>query len=795
MLRNYFKIAIRQLFKNKSYVVINTLGMGVALACCVAAYIFVAFNIEFNNNFDKEKTRNMAIVMAHFEHQNGTPYQNMVAPTVMAPIAANDFTGIERFTRYISNGGNISYEDKSFAESVQFADSTFFEMFDLPLISGSYESFKNKQSIFVSKELSEKIFGTEKDPVGEIISIEIRNNKMDFIVGGILDKIPLNSAFYISSLVRVENYLEIYDISPSDWGEWRDAGTVFELSDISKIDEVSEQLSTFTSIRNEMKPDATVTSYSLIPFNEPIHEDDANWSYINSKISIIPILVFITLATFILLIACFNLTNTTIALTVKRFKEIGIRKVVGARRYQVISQFLIEITIAIVLAVIAGLGLSQIIVPEFMSLWGVPYGLEDLDFVNLFGALIFLLFISSLIAGSYPAINNSRFKPVSLLKGNYRVKGTNPLTRILLVGQFSISVIVLVAGVIFTLNSRYQKNADLGYDMDNVMIVSIQGPSDYQTLKNAISTNPKIEEIAVTDHHIGYFGYTNPIKIDTSDFETTVFEIGPNYFNVLGMEIIDGRDFIVDSELDKEKAAIIDQKFVETYEIEDPLNTKIEHQGKIYEVVGVVQDHFDQLWKNSQIDNGNFYRVASKEQYRSLVARVNSPDNLLQTKIEIEEEWKKLFPNRPFLGRTQEDVVYGNINQTNRNLTIVFLFLTVLGSLLSVSGIYSLANLNIEKRTKEIGIRKALGASISNIVRLINKEFVIIMGIAVILGGIIGQILTGALLDEIYSFHIDVSIFIVALCGLLIFAVGILTTSGTIFKAAHANPVDTLRSE
>ena len=409
-------------------------------------------------------------------------------------------------------------------------------------------------------------------------------------------------------------------------------------------------------------------------------------------------------------------------------------------------------------------------------------------------ALLIILLVSALLAGAFPALNNSKFKPVALLKGVTRIKGTNPLTRILLVIQFSLSVIVLVGGVVFTLNANFQKNVSFGYDLKKIFTIQISGEQQYNQLKSSIIQNPDIEAISVTDHHIGWGSYENPIKIDTSEFRTHVYEIGANYFDAMGMKIIEGRNFIEDSQSDYDEAAIVDESFVKFHNLEEPIDTRVIFQELQYRIVGVVQDHVSNLFYNDNLEEGHFYRSARPEQYHLLIARID-PDNFKETKDYVEAEWKKLYPNKPFESRSQEDILLTGAMETNRNLTYIFLFITILGCLLSGSGIYSLANLNIEKRTKEIGVRKVLGATVANIIRLINKEFAIILSTSMVLGGIGGYFLTNILLEEIYATHIEVGIFTVILCALLIFVIGISTTSGTIFKAAVANPATTLRDE
>ncbi|MCK5102693.1 MAG: FtsX-like permease family protein, partial [Cyclobacteriaceae bacterium] len=386
-------------------------------------------------------------------------------------------------------------------------------------------------------------------------------------------------------------------------------------------------------------------------------------------------------------------------------------KVVGARRDQVVTQFLFEMTFTIFLSIIVGLAMSTILVPEFAAMWGLEYGLEDLNGINMIFTLLILLFVSALLAGAYPALHNSKFKPVALLKGATRIKGTNPLTRILLVVQFSLSVIVLVGGVIFTMNADFQKQVSFGYDLKKILTVSVQSESEYNKLKSAIQQNSKIEEISVTDHHIGWGSYTNPIKIDTAEFRTHVYEVGSNYFNTMGLKVVGGRGFIEDSKSDAKESALVDESFVAFNKIENPIDTRVIFQDQKYRIVGVVQDHLNGLFKNNDLEEGHFYRAAKPEQYHLLIARVGEND-LESTRDYIETKWKELYPHKPFESQSQEEIVFNGAMETNRNLTQIFLFITLLGCLLSASGIYSLANLNIEKRTKEIGIRKVLGATI-----------------------------------------------------------------------------------
>lgn len=793
MLKNYFKVAFRNLTKNKSYLLINTLGMGIALACCITAYLLVAFNIEFDDYLKDSDLENTIKLIHYQERDNGLIDKNMVAPMVMPPIAAEEISGISSFTRYLGDNAYVSYGNESFQESISFADEAFFDIFNFKLTAGSTKNFKDQKSIFLSQKMADKYFAGE-DPIGKLMVIEMRNKEYEVIVGGVLAKVPSNTTFSDQFLMRIENFMDVYDMRVDSWGEWRDVSVVFKLTDISQRDRVASQLDKFVKLRNKAKTDTKTVRYELIPFMDRVNVDEINWAYFNLPVSFVPLLVFITLGTIIMLIACFNLTNTTIALTVKRLKEIGVRKVVGAARWQVVNQFLIEMAITVSISVVVGLLVAQILVPEFAAMWELTYGLSDLNGVNLMITLTIILFVAAILSGAYPALFNSKFQPVVLLKGTLRIKGTNPLTRILLTLQFSLSVIVLVAGLFFTRNAAYQQKVSFGYDKENVLVVNINGENQYQRFKTVVQTNPKIENLAVAVHHFGFGSYNNPFKIDTTQFNSHIYEVGSNYFDVMGLEFISGRDFNEESQVDFQSAAIIDQNFVDQHQLSDPLNTQILFQEVTYNVIGVVENHLSDLSDPAGIKKDHFYRMAKPEQYQLIAFRTDE-DQILEVQDELEKQWKAIFPNKPFRSSLQEDIVFSGANSINQNLKKIFLFLTVLGCVLSVSGIYSLAKLNVEKRTKEIGVRKVLGASITNIVRLVNMEFAIILACAMMLGGIGGYLLTLALMEQIYTLHIPITVIPVIICGLFIFCIGIFVTSGTIIKSARISPARTLKSE
>lgn len=792
MIRNYLKVAMRSLLRNKVYVLMNTCGMGIAMACCMTAYLLIAYNIEFDAYFGDHQVQHVVKVMHHLQTSVGKPDKRLVIPIGMAPRVVQEISGIEGFTRFCNEDGIVSQGENAFHENIRFADHSFFGMFKLGLAQGSYKNFENQHSVFLSEQMARKYFG-EKNPVGETLTVEFNSKKYEVVVGGVFEKLPLNMSFHIDALMRIETYLDAHAIEPDQWDLRHTSSVLFKLTDIGRRQIIGRQMGKYCRLINDQQSDSRSVSFELVPFTTPVINGEVSQSNLRLPIPAIALIIFSTLGFIILLIACFNLTNTTLALTGKRLKEICVRKVVGSGRSQIVCQFLIEMVIIILLAIFAGLFMAQIIVPQFAMMWQLQYGLSELNKLNLLLALIVLLFIAALLAGIYPALVNSKFNPIELLKGRKGIKGTNYLTRSLLVIQFSLSVVVFIAGIVFTQNAAYQKNIDLGYDKQNLLTVSVQGGREYEQFKNEIEGNPKIQNIAGTANHIGpYTSRYSTVKLDTTVFKTNIYETGAGYFEAVGLDIVTGRDFMEDNQGDYESAVIIDENFASNHGISNPIDAQIFYNDKPYRVVGMVSNHLSGLKQTD--DSEHLYTLIPPLKYSVMVVKTGQADRL-DVRSYLEEKWKILFPGRPFESKLQEDIVHEEADGYNSNLRQIFFFITLLGCLLSASGIYALASLNVQKRTKEIGVRKVLGGSVGSIVQLLNREFAIILALAAMLGGSGGYFLTNTLLNDLYAQHIKIEFVTIIGCGVTVFIIGISTTSITIFRTAADDPTKTLRSE
>ncbi len=802
MFRNYFRVALRMILKNRSYIIINTVGLGIALACCITSYLLIAYNIEFDNFHRSEQTESIFRLHAHVVINENDPKVAVGAPRPIAPTAATDFAGIKRFTRFAGNatgGASVSYqvsdsEIKTFGEFVVFADSTFFDMFDFPLQYGSHEAFKDLQTVFINDEIAKKYFG-DANPIGETLSFGFsRGVTKQMTVGGVIGEVPVNTSLYIGIVLRFEHFEEMRDMDQPVWGDWNVPATFFELEDPSQAAAMGPLFDRFKSIRNEAFEEQEVLRYTLEPYLDKLDRNDLTWTYLNVPIPLEPLMIFVILAVLILLVSCFNLTNTSIAMTTNRLKEIGVRKAVGAHRQQIIFQFFLETVIIILLSLAVGYMVSRIIVPEFAAMWGLPYGLEDLNGANLVVALLIMVFLSSTLVGLYPAYFGTKFHTVALLRGKIRMKGTTFLTKALVSMQFAISIIVLIGGLIFIANTKYQEKIEFGYNKEELLTIGIQDEGEFRRMKAKAEEIPQIKAFAATEHQVGYSTYPNPITHLNTEYQVRHLEFGENYFEAMGFEFLQGRPIDYRKANDFENAAVVSRAFVEHLDITDnPIGQEVDIRGTKRRIVGVIEDFVDNVYVSEEPEPFIFYPTVPAR-WREIVVRANERD-LKLVNDKLEAVWKETFPMKPYDSQYQEDMLLENLRQTNANLQKIFWFLFVLGGFLSMAGIFSLASLNIAKRTKEIGIRKAMGATVENVLVILNKEFIVILLASAIVGCMGGYFGTSWLLGLIYAYHIPVTLGPVILSALIIFVLGVSTTSFTIFRAAQANPVDSLKDE
>ncbi|TAL61558.1 MAG: FtsX-like permease family protein, partial [Bacteroidetes bacterium] len=500
------------------------------------------------------------------------------------------------------------------------------------------------------------------------------------------------------------------------------------------------------------------------------------------------------MALFILLIACFNFANTSIAAFGKRLKEIGLRKTFGGQRKQLVTQFMFETLIICFLALFVGIALAEFLVPAYSSLWAyMSIELSLTKYALFWIFLLLLLLLTGFISGVYPAIYVSSFSPVNVLKGDSPFRGSGRLSSVLLTLQFSISVMSLVMGIVFAKNAEFQKTLDRGYDVDNLIAVPL--PSEYYTsFRNEIITNPKIIAAEGTQNHIGFGNYRRPIKDEEKKLEVDVLDIGPEYAQTIGLRLVEGRLF------DKSRTAadrangsiIVNQKLVNDFEWKDPVGRSITlYDTTRLTVIGVVNDFYlSGLWR---VIEPTMLKLAPDDQYGILTVRAK-PEDLPGVLEYLNSKWKSRNTNYIFGGVTQEDIMQEE-KVINGSIMKVNIFLAIAATLLSLIGMYNLVSLDIIRRTKEMGIRKIQGATVVLIMFLVSKKFLIVLFVASVLGCIGGYYLSVKLMDSIWDYFVDVRAGTLLLAASIMFVTTTVTLIFKIARAAMKNPVVSLRYE
>lgn len=793
MLKNQLLITLRNMMKNKLYLFINIFGMGISIACCIVAY----FNYDFNLSFDSHHKNAETIYRINSvrEFQNELSRYGYV-PMALGSAIRENVKDVDEVVRYSPGGGNFRIKEELFNTDLIYVDPPFFNIFTFEFIDGDISSMTDKTKIYINDELSKKYFG-EVNTVGRSITQVLDSGKVkEFVVGGVFKKQPTNSSFYADAYTHFDNQ---FGQDPEyNENSWRYRCALFvQIKDPSRVSAVASQIKPYVENNNKIREDFIMREFDVESFvgmavRDSYNEVPGTWT--NSGSPIAAVVGIGMMGIFVLLIACFNLTNTAIAISSRRLKEIGIRKVMGGMRKDLIFQFIGETMLICLISLLFGIVIAEVaLIPAFNQLW------PELKLVtDYFGKPNFLLFIvgtllfTGLLAGSYPALYISKFQPTEILKGKQKFGGTNNFTRVLLTLQFAISLIAVVCSIAFTENARFQRDFDLGFNKAGVVFTYVGSQSDCETYRNALLENPDITAISTTEHHLYSSYYIDPIKHDNKEIEVDILNIGDNYLKTVGLTLVAGRDFIKDSETDRKESVIITETIASKFGMENPLGKEIIWMDtvKLY-VVGVVRDIYTRgLWRPME---PVMFRYDSRKLENRIV--VSAPaQKITEVNKFMEAKWKEIFPNQLYGGRYMDEEIV-EANTVNNNIVKMFIFLGIIALMLTATGLFTLVSLNIIKKMKEIGVRKVLGASVGNISKVINKEFVIILCIASIVGGVAGGWMAGMLMSSIWSYYQSATIATMVLSALILFVVSALSIGFKVYNTARLNPAHVLRDE
>jgi ABC-type antimicrobial peptide transport system permease subunit len=715
-----------------------------------------------------------------------------IVPTALAPVIKEEIQEVENYVRFARTRGIIRYEDKVFNESIAYTDADFFEMFTFPLNKGDKNVFKSKTGIIISSEIAQKYFGSE-NPVGKRITLSYTGEKFqNFIVGGVTAKFPKNSSIVFDILLPYSIYQKNRNIDDSDWKSWCNAVFIQTKSNTnSKI--ITDKIRNYISFQNNANPDRKVQEFYLDPLLNIAHRahlvrgEILPFAMHPSAVYGPAVTAFLTL-----LLACFNFMNTSVAYSSRRLKEIGIRKVIGGHRRQLIAQFLGENFLLCILAFVTGMILAKWLVPVYDSLW--PDISLDLDYSNnigIFGFILVLISFTGIAAGAYPAFYISRFNPTEIIKGQQKLGNNNFFKRTMIVFQFSISIMAIISAFILSENADFQKNIDLGFEKDRIIVAPIKTYANYRLYKSEILSHPDIIETAGSSMLVGRRWSRTEVESNLIKSEVNVIDVGENYMEISDFRLLKGRFFMSDRESADKNSVVVNENFVKEFAWDSPLGKHIKMGSEEFKVIGVIKDF---LPNGLFLDVRPFFmRLTDKENYRYISIKFNSqnPESIMN---DLKITWKRLFPNLPFEGFYQDEVLLTSL-RTNDSIKTAFIYNSITTVFIACMGLFALVSLNIVKKIKEIGIRKVLGATTGKITLIVSREFVILLLISVLIGTWCGYYLMNFMLSTIFAYTVGFKLMPFFSSTVLIFLFSLLTVSYQVFKAASSNPADCLRDE
>lgn len=799
MLRNFLKVAIRNLLRNKVYVVINIFGLGLALACCIVAYL----NSKYNWDFDKNHVQVDHIYKLHMIQTNQGDLQEYgLAPMPMADAIRNDLSGVDRVFRFESHVFTVRDVtlDKVFNTSVCYADPGFLESFTFQVIRGNPMGYHELDQAIVTEEYARKFYGDE-DPIGKVLTVfDDTGMSFNFVISAVVQAAPHNSSVHFELLTAFENRFRMYDDEvKGDWSAFAQ-NTFAYFNNPEQVETVEPLLSKYLSVQQAARPDFPVSEFLFSPMNNHAQiSRDLRSDNLRDAMHPAAILTPQIMALLILLVACFNFTNTAIANSNRRLKEIGVRKVLGGSRRQLIKQFMTENLTICLIALLISIGIATYLVPLYGALWGdMKLELSLSEDIRFYLFLIALLLFTTLLAGFYPSLYISQYKPVSILRGSLSIGGAGRLTKVLLTVQFTLTVIAVFASVAFIQNARYQETLDMGFNRDQVIAVSLLSESQYEKIKASMLASPSIEQVASAKNHIGRGNYGAMLKNQDLEYNASMLDVGIGYLETMGLEIIEGRSFSKDLEAsDRKSGIIVNEKMVETFDWKEPIGQRlVVNDSTTLTVMGVVKNFYMYgFWAPVEPTGIRLKSLKFEDDgtYSYLVAKVNVND-VEEVYDYLEQEWNDKIQTSAFSGFYQDELLK-SAKETNNNILKIFVFLGAVAFILSGLGLYTLVSIHLIKKTKEIGVRRALGGSIVHIVYLIGRGYIVLLLVSSILGVALGYYLIDALIASIFDNYKAMDVFTFMIPAVLIVMVSLIIACLRTLKSALANPVESLRYE
>lgn len=785
MIRNYFKIAFRILLRNKVFSLINIIGLAIGLCSSIIVYLYVQHEFSYDK-FHNDSERIYRFIM--LEEDNGSILEHPYCRLPLGPALKSDYPEVEIVTRVRESSMNFLYDENVFPESnLLYVDTAFFTMFNFPLIEGNPESVLNSSnSIVLSKSFAKRIFG-DTDPVGK----SIRSlSGYDLMVTGIAEDAPSNTRFKFDVIAPINLFVDKGNFNFS-WNGGPEFNTYVKLK--ANINPESLNLK-FSSFFDKYLSDSDESGY--LQSIKDIHLHSSHFAFTNSEKRYSEIILFVIISVFILFIAIINYVNLSTARSIERAKEVGIKKVVGASRLILVRQFFAESYLLVLFSIFLALILIEIFLPYVNGLLNENLSLYEGKSYNVLLILAPFYIIVGALSAIYPALFLSSFKPIKVLKGGQSAKGKSKLRIALVVFQFIISSI-LISGTIYSVQQLdYILNKDRGYDQQNLMAIYLSSKTLRQkqnVIKNEILNLSGVVNAAASTNYPGYdFTANGYLPEGFSDFMLIkLLEVDPDYFKTMKMKIVDGRGFSNELVTDERKF-VINETLAKKLNWENAIGKLITRNNEKHSVIGVLEDfHFKSL--QSKIEPLIItIRAYNNYNYRVLNVRLDGKNNIKVLK-EIEKIFLKTDQTQLF-DYTFLDAQYKEIYSSEISFSKLFQLFSFLAIFIACLGLFGLASYTAEQRTKEIGIRKVLGATPKSLLVLLSKQYFLIIIIANIIAIPITIYLLQSWQDN-YAYHINTSVYLFLITILINFLIAASIVFMLSVKAATQNPVDALKYE
>ncbi|MEP4091336.1 ABC transporter permease [Reichenbachiella sp.] len=788
MLKNFLKITLRNLFKNKLYSAINILGLSIGIVCSILIWLWVTDELSFDKFLPKYKRLSQVWVHATFDGKINT-WQSIPLPTYEAMKTAHSSVVNSVVTGW---GGErlLTVEDTRLIKPGYYVSEEFLEMFEYPLIVGDPAVvLDDPYSIVISQSLAQTLFQNES-PLGKVIRFE---DQVNLNVTGILKDVPGNSSFEFDFLVpwkQREMLSEWVVRNKTNWGNY--SFQVFvELDDESKKKEVDQVISTMLAENGE---DDMPRELFLHPLERwRLHSNFINGVTKEGRND--HVRLFSVIAIFILVIACINFMNLATARSERRAREVGIRKSLGSTRKYLILQFIGESLIISIISFTLAILMAELVLPAYNNLVDKQLFIDYLSYdFWLIGFGMILL--TGILSGSYPAFYLSSFRPVETLKGTIKVgKGATSPRQVLVVIQFGFSILLLVSTVVIFRQIELVKDRDLGYDQSNLISVdySDELAENYDLLKTQLLQSGAVEAVTRSNSRITSINSNNflswPGKPDNLKVIFTTISTEYDYTKTMGIKVLHGRDFSKEFTTDT-SSIVINKAALELMGLEDPIGTTLDLWGEKRQLIGVVDDV---IMGSPYQAVKPMFMIVNPDWINAITVRLKNNGALNQNLKTVEAIFDKYNPAYPFdyqFADVEFQRKFDTINMTQR-LATIFSFLAIF---ITGLGLFGLASFTAEQRTKEIGIRKVLGASIVSLIALMSKDF----SKLVLIGFLISTPFTWYLLDqylERYPIRVDVQFWVFPVVGLIALVFSLLIVGNQAGRVARANPARSLRDE